>query len=92
MSDGAGRLTDAGNCPAFVFGAMTRVSDPFELASSVLAIDASLNPPTTNYTLPGVLFFLQSSWRKAERERTSWEMERAELKVLFDAFRDFRPG
>jgi striatin 1/3/4 len=33
------------------------------------------------YTLPGVLHFLQSEWRRYERDRNEWEIERAEMKV-----------
>ena len=37
-------------------------------------------PPTT-YTLPGVLHFIQHEWTKFERERSRWDVERAELQV-----------
>lgn len=33
------------------------------------------------YTIPGVLHFLQHEWTRFERERSNWEVERAELKV-----------
>jgi striatin 1/3/4 len=33
------------------------------------------------YTLPGVLHFLQAEWRRYERDRNEWEIERAEMKV-----------
>jgi striatin 1/3/4 len=36
------------------------------------------SPP---YTLPGVIQFLQQEWRRFERERNEWEIERAEMKV-----------
>ncbi|CAG8801800.1 31748_t:CDS:1, partial [Racocetra persica] len=32
------------------------------------------------YTLPGVLRFLQLEWRRYERDRNEWEIERAEMK------------
>ncbi|RUS18134.1 WD40-repeat-containing domain protein [Endogone sp. FLAS-F59071] len=32
------------------------------------------------YNLPGVLHYLQSEWRRFERERNEWEIERAEMK------------
>ncbi|TPX57969.1 hypothetical protein PhCBS80983_g03447 [Powellomyces hirtus] len=35
----------------------------------------------TSYTLPGVLHFLQVEWRRFERERNEWEIERADLKA-----------
>ncbi|KAJ3178235.1 hypothetical protein HDU85_005232 [Gaertneriomyces sp. JEL0708] len=33
----------------------------------------------TPYTLPGVLQFLQVEWRKFERDRNDWEVERSDL-------------
>lgn len=40
-------------------------------------------PPTLqNYSFPGVLHYLQVEWRKFERERNEWEIERADLKVV----------
>ncbi|ORY99284.1 WD40-repeat-containing domain protein [Syncephalastrum racemosum] len=35
---------------------------------------------SAEYTLPGVLHFLQAEWRRFERERNEWAIERAELK------------
>ncbi|KAI8590135.1 WD40-repeat-containing domain protein [Geranomyces variabilis] len=35
----------------------------------------------TSYTLPGVLHFLQVEWRRFERERNEWQVERADLKA-----------
>ncbi|KAL1930160.1 hypothetical protein VTP01DRAFT_1314 [Rhizomucor pusillus] len=43
-----------------------------------------LNETTTTtreYSLPGVLHYLQSEWRRFERERNEWAIERAELKA-----------
>ena len=48
------------------------------------------NGPLSNYTLPGVLHFLQIEWRKYERERNEWEIERADLKVMSDCHNDSR--
>ncbi|KAK9695960.1 1,2-dihydroxy-3-keto-5-methylthiopentene dioxygenase [Basidiobolus ranarum] len=36
---------------------------------------------TPEYTLPGVLQFLQTEWRRFEREKNEWEIERAALKA-----------
>ncbi|KAI7862263.1 WD40-repeat-containing domain protein [Spinellus fusiger] len=33
------------------------------------------------YTLPGVLYYLQAEWRRFERERNEWAIERAEFKA-----------
>ncbi|KAJ3154967.1 hypothetical protein HDU86_004486 [Geranomyces michiganensis] len=35
----------------------------------------------TSYTLPGVLHFLQVEWRRFERERNEWQVEKADLKA-----------
>ncbi len=39
------------------------------------------------YSIPGILHFLQHEWARFEVERAQWEMERAELQVT----RLFRP-
>ena len=33
------------------------------------------------YTLPGVLHFIKHEWAKFERERATWDSERAEFQV-----------
>lgn len=41
-------------------------------------------PPPQNgqdYTLSSVLHFLQTEWRRYERDRNEWEIERAEMRV-----------
>lgn len=34
-----------------------------------------------DYTLAGILHFLQSEWRRYERDRNEWEIERAEMRA-----------
>ncbi|TPX33370.1 hypothetical protein SmJEL517_g03705 [Synchytrium microbalum] len=36
--------------------------------------------PSQGYTLPGVLHFLQLEWRRFERDRNDWEIEKSDLK------------
>jgi striatin 1/3/4 len=41
-------------------------------------------PPPQNgqdFNLSGVLHFLQTEWRRYERDRNEWEIERAEMRV-----------
>ncbi|KAK4216504.1 Striatin Pro11 [Rhypophila decipiens] len=38
------------------------------------------HPPATEYTLQGVMRFLQTEWHRHERDRNSWEIERQEMK------------
>lgn len=33
------------------------------------------------YSIPGILHFLQTEWARFEMERSQWEVERAELQV-----------
>lgn len=33
------------------------------------------------YTLAGILHYLQSEWRRYEKDRNEWEIERAEMRV-----------
>ncbi|SPQ20632.1 4831b53f-9186-4d46-84aa-7123ae787179 [Thermothielavioides terrestris] len=37
-------------------------------------------PATTEYTLQGVMRFLQTEWHRHERDRNAWEIERQEMK------------
>ena len=49
------------------------------------------NKAPQGYTLPGVLYYLQTQWRDFERERNEWNIEKADLRVdLF--FRVFSKG
>lgn len=43
----------------------------------------------SQYSIPGILHFIQHEWTRFEMERSQWEVERAELQVschsLFDS-------
>lgn len=39
------------------------------------------------YSIPGILHFLQHEWARFEVERAQWDVERAELQVRTDTFR-----
>ncbi|KAI9800475.1 MAG: hypothetical protein M1833_003361 [Piccolia ochrophora] len=43
--------------------------------------NGSNQPLGTEYTLQGVMRFLQSEWHRHERDRNAWEIERAEMKA-----------
>lgn len=40
-------------------------------------------PTVAEYAFPSVLQFLQSEWRRFERDRNEWDIEKAEMKVTF---------
>lgn len=37
--------------------------------------------PQQQYTIPGILHYIQHEWARFEMERAHWEVERAELQV-----------
>lgn len=43
------------------------------------------------YSIPGILHFLQHEWARFEVERAQWEVERAELQVRTAALIQTRP-
>ena len=40
----------------------------------------SNQPPATEYTLQGVMRFLQTEWHRHERDRNAWEIEKQEMR------------
>lgn len=40
-----------------------------------------LQRPQQQYTIPGILHYIQHEWARFEMERAHWEVERAELQV-----------
>lgn len=41
------------------------------------------NSQRTQYTIPGILHFIQHEWARFELERSQWEVDRAELQVQY---------
>lgn len=39
------------------------------------------NNPKAQYSIPGILHFIQHEWARFELERSQWEVDRAELQV-----------
>lgn len=39
--------------------------------------------PKAQYSIPGILHFIQHEWARFELERSQWEVDKAELQVLF---------
>jgi striatin 1/3/4 len=47
---------------------------------SNMAGHGSNQPQATEYTLQGVMRFLQTEWHRHERDRNSWEIDKQEMK------------
>lgn len=43
--------------------------------------DNNTSQPTTQYSIPGILHFIQHEWARFELERSQWDVDRAELQV-----------
>ncbi len=43
-------------------------------------------PASSSYTIPGILHFIKNEWSRFEKERTNWEVQKAELQVSFISF------
>lgn len=43
-------------------------------------------PNAPQYTIPGILHFIQHEWSRFEIERSQWDVDRAELQVTFFFF------
>lgn len=41
---------------------------------------------TPQYSIPGILHFIQHEWARFELERSQWEVDRAELQVFKNFF------
>ncbi|KAH8884920.1 WD40 repeat-like protein [Thozetella sp. PMI_491] len=46
----------------------------------MMGMMGSNQPPATEYTLQGVMRFLQTEWHRHERDRNAWEIEKQEMK------------
>ncbi|CAG8539929.1 77_t:CDS:10 [Ambispora leptoticha] len=62
------------------------------LSSSVCHSSFFRLKQSPEYTLPGVLHFLQAEWRRYEKDRNEWEIERAEMKARIALLEGERRG
>lgn len=61
-------------------------------SSSVKANNNDENNPRTQYSIPGILHFIQHEWARFEMERSQWEVERAELQARIAFLQGERKG
>lgn len=54
-------------------------------SSGVKANNNEDNSQRTQYSIPGILHYIQHEWARFEMERSQWEVERAELQVIIVA-------
>ncbi|XP_059350285.1 striatin-like isoform X2 [Daphnia carinata] len=61
-------------------------------SSSVKVNNSDDNNPRTQYSIPGILHFIQHEWARFEMERSQWEVERAELQARIAFLQGERKG
>ena len=49
--------------------------------NGVQSHETGTSSSAAEYSLPGILHYLQSEWRRYEKDRNEWEIERAEMRV-----------
>ncbi|XP_032799706.2 striatin-3 isoform X3 [Daphnia magna] len=61
-------------------------------SSSVKVNNSDENNPRLQYSIPGILHFIQHEWARFEMERSQWEVERAELQARIAFLQGERKG
>lgn len=56
-------------------------SSSVQSSSTVKTNNNEDNNARNQYSIPGILHFIQHEWARFEMERSQWEVERAELQV-----------
>ncbi|GAC74173.1 cell-cycle nuclear protein [Moesziomyces antarcticus T-34] len=62
------------------------------MANGVQSQETGNSQSTSEYTLAGILHHLQSEWRRYEKDRNEWEIERAELRARIALLEGERRG
>ena len=55
-------------------------------------IGGNMGPAGLQYSIPGILHFLQHEWARFEMERGQWEVEKAELQARIAFLQGERKG
>ena len=62
------------------------------MANGVQSQETGNSQPNSEYTLAGILHHLQSEWRRYEKDRNEWEIERAEMRARIALLEGERRG
>ena len=68
----------------FLLISLITVSIHYTMTASpagILPSQSSAQPQPVDYSLPGVMRYLQTEWQRNERDRIQWNLERAEMKT-----------
>ncbi len=62
------------------------------MSNGVQSQETGSSQPNSEYTLAGILHHLQSEWRRYEKDRNEWEIERAEMRARIALLEGERRG
>ncbi|CBQ68398.1 related to STRIATIN [Sporisorium reilianum SRZ2] len=62
------------------------------MANGVQSQETGNSQPNSEYTLAGILHHLQGEWRRYEKDRNEWEIERAEMRARIALLEGERRG
>lgn len=62
------------------------------MSNGVQSQETGNSQPNSEYTLAGILHHLQGEWRRYERDRNEWEIERAEMRARIALLEGERRG
>ncbi|SPO28112.1 related to STRIATIN [Ustilago trichophora] len=62
------------------------------MSNGVQSQETGNSQPNSEYTLAGILHHLQSEWRRYEKDRNEWEIERAEMRARIALLEGERRG
>ena len=78
----AGAMNSGGLGGGSGFGGISGMSGGMNRSGGVMG---NSGPAGLQYSIPGILHFLQHEWARFEMERGQWEVEKAELQVKYSA-------
>ena len=80
----AGAMNSGGLGGGSGFGGISGMSGGMNRSGGVMG---NSGPAGLQYSIPGILHFLQHEWARFEMERGQWEVEKAELQVKYSNVR-----
>ncbi|SPC62739.1 related to STRIATIN [Ustilago sp. UG-2017b] len=94
MSMGGGNQNNGSNMGAGLGFGMNNNANQMHanMANGVQSQETGNSQPTSEYSLAGILHHLQSEWRRYEKDRNEWEIERAEMRARIALLEGERRG
>ncbi|KAN0061128.1 1,2-dihydroxy-3-keto-5-methylthiopentene dioxygenase [Thecaphora frezii] len=92
MLGGGGNGNHPGGQPGGGLGVGNHAQGQQNGPNGIQSSEAGSSAMPAEYSLPGILHFLQSEWRRYERDRNEWEIERAEMRARIALLEGERRG